>query len=176
MHGDDEDEALVGPPPSHANVDPEVWVLKASVYAGRDLPRMDYFGKAGIDAYLRLQCGSSKAAKTRNKRSRKPEWNQELILKLVVPPGKGGIANMPPLKMSLMDADYDKDDHIASQSIPLRDLLLKPDDHKHPKWYSFYGGPREMELAWFSRMSKLAKRMNAGYVEEARTAAARSWR
>ena len=167
QHGDadSEDEALVGPPPSHANVDPEVWVLKASVYAGRDLPRMDYFGKAGIDAYLRLQCGSSKAAKTRNKRSRTPEWNQELILKLVVPPGKGGIANMPPLKMSLMDADYDKDDHIASQSIPLRDLLLKPDDHKHPKWYSFYGGPREMELAWFSRMSKLAKRMNAGYVE-----------
>ena len=166
-HGDvdSEDEALVGPPPSHANVDPEVWVLKASVYAGRDLPRMDYFGKAGIDAYLRLQCGSSKAAKTRNKRSRSPEWNQELIMKLVVPPGKGGIANMPPLKMSLMDADYDKDDHIASQSIPLRDLLLKPDDYKHPKWYSFYGGPREMELAWFSRMSKLAKRMNAGYVE-----------
>ena len=56
---------------------------------------MDYFGKAGIDAYLRLQCGSSKAAKTRKNESRTPEWNQELMLKLVVPPGKGGIANMP---------------------------------------------------------------------------------
>ena len=97
QHGDadSEDEALVGPPPSHANVDPEVWVLKASVYAGRDLPRMDYFGKAGIDAYLRLQCGSSKAAKTRNTRSRTPEWNQELILKLVVPPGKEASQTCP---------------------------------------------------------------------------------
>ena len=84
---------------------------------------------------------------------------------MVVPPGKGGITSLPPVKMSLMDADYDGDDHIASQQIQLRDLLLKPSDYLHPKWYSFYGGPREMELALFTRMSKLAKRMNAGYID-----------
>ena len=31
------------------------------------------------------------------------------------------------------DADYDGDDHIASQQIALRDLLLKPADYLHPK-------------------------------------------
>jgi hypothetical protein len=58
--------------------------IKAQLYSGRDLPRMDRFGKAGVDAYLRLQCGSAKAVKSANKRSRSPDWNQELILRLVV--------------------------------------------------------------------------------------------
>ena len=168
VHGDDEsddDAGFITAAPAADNVEPETWILKAQVYAGRDLPRMDYFGKAGIEAYLRLQCGSSRPQRTRYKRSRSPEWNQELVLRLVVPPGKGGISNMPPLKMSLMDADFGTDDHVASRTVPLRDLLLHPDDFSHPKWYAFYGGPRGMELAWFTRMSKLAKRMNAGYVE-----------
>ena len=167
-HGDnetDDEGGFVGPPPAADNVDPETWILKAQVYSGRDLPRMDYFGKAGIEAYLRLSCGSAKAHRTRYKRSRSPEWNQELVLRLVVPPGKGGIGNMPPLKMSLMDADFGTDDHVASRTVALRDLLLHPEEYQHPKWYSFYGGPRGMELAWFTKMSKLAKRMNAGYVE-----------
>ena len=169
VHGDDESDddagGFITAAPAADNVEPETWILKAQVYAGRDLPRMDVFGKAGIEAYLRLRCGSSKPQRTRYKRSRSPEWNQELVMRLVVPPGKGGIANMPPLKMSLMDADFGADDHVASRTVALRDLLLHPEDFSRPKWYAFYGGPRGMELAWFTRMSKLAKRMNAGYVE-----------
>ena len=169
VHGDDESDddagGFITAAPAADNVEPETWILKAQVYAGRDLPRMDVFGKAGIEAYLRLRCGSSKPQRTRYKRSRSPEWNQELVMRLVVPPGKGGIANMPPLKMSLMDADFGADDHVASRTVALRDLLLHPEDFSRPKWYAFYGGPRGIELRWFARVSKLAKRMNAGYVE-----------
>ena len=170
VHGDGESDddahgGFITAAPAADNVELETWILKAQVYAGRDLPRMDVFGEAGIEAYLRLQCGSSKPQRTQYKRSRSPEWNQELVLRLVVPPGKGGIANMPPLKMSLMDADFGADDHVASRTVALRDLLLHPEDFSRPKWYAFYGGPRGMELAWFTRVSKLAKRMNAGYVE-----------
>jgi len=144
----------------------ETWIVKASLYSGRDLPRMDRFGKAGIDAYFSMQCGSSKIARSKTKSSRSPDWNQELILRLVVPPGKGGITSLPPIKLSLMDHDaMMRDDHIATTHVTLRELCTKPDEYKHPKWYTFYGGPREMELAYFTKMSKLAKRMNAGYVE-----------
>ena len=171
VHGDEDSEEegfkMAAAPPSGDNLTPSTWILKANAYSARDLPRMDYFGKAGIDAYLRLQCGSAKPVKTRNKRSRNPDWNQELILKIIVPPGKGGISNMPPVKLSLMDADFDADDHVASLNVQIRDLLdpAKKEAYLQPTWYSFYGGPREIELAWFSKMSKLAKRMNAGYVE-----------
>ena len=77
VHGDDESDddpgGFITAAPAADNVEPETWILKAQVYAGRDLPRMDVFGKAGIEAYLRLRCGSSKPQRTRYNRSRSPE-------------------------------------------------------------------------------------------------------
>ena len=61
----------------------------------------------------------------------------------------------------------DADDHVASTAISLKDILDRPKAYEKPKWYCFYGGLRGMEVAFFSRMSKLAKRMNAGYVDGA---------
>ena len=169
IHGDgeDDDAALsLGVPPAADNVKPKTYLLKAQLYSGRDLPRMDRFGRAGVDAYLKLQCGSAKPVRSRSKASRSPDWNQEVLMRLVVPPGKGGLASLPPLKMSLMDYDIGSaDDHIASKSVSFRDLIVNQEEFQQPRWYSFYGGPREMELAWFRKMSKLAKRMNAGYIE-----------
>ena len=47
---------------------------------------MDYFGKAGIDAATkRLAVRSGKPVKTRNYAPAE-DWNQELILKIIVPP------------------------------------------------------------------------------------------
>ena len=169
IHGDgeDDDAALsIGVPPAADNVKPKTYLLKAQLYSGRDLPRMDRFGRAGVDAYLKLQCGSAKPVRSRSRASRSPDWDQEVLMRLVVPPGKGGLASLPPLKMSLMDYDIGSaDDHIASKTVSFRDLIVNQEEFQQPRWYSFYGGPREMELAWFRKMSKLAKRMNAGYIE-----------
>ena len=89
-------------------------------------------------------------------------------MRLLVPGGEQGIDAMPPLRMSVMDRDVmDADDHVASAAISLKDILDRPKAYEKPKWYCFYGGLRGMEVAFFSRMSKLAKRMNAGYVDGA---------
>lgn len=169
VHGDGEDDdggLGLGAPPAADNVKPKTYLLKAQLYSGRDLPRMDRFGRAGVDAYLKLQCGSAKPVRSRSKTSRSPDWNQEVLMRLVVPPGKGGLASLPPLKMSLMDYDLGRtDDHIASKTVGFRELITNPQEFQQPRWYSFYGGPREMELKWFTKVSKLAKRMNAGYIE-----------
>ena len=82
-----------GSPPSHANVDPEVWVLKASVYAGRICRGWIISARLASTvsaAAVRVEQGGKDEIAIAN-----AEWNQELILKLVVPPGKGGIANIP---------------------------------------------------------------------------------
>ena len=167
VDGEDEDGGMgLGLPPAADNVKPKTYLLKAQLYSGRDLPRMDRFGRGGVDAYLKLQCGSAKPVRSRSKTSRSPDWNQEVLMRLVVPPGKGSLASLPPLKMSLMDYDLGRtDDHIASKTVSFRELIMNPEEFQQPRWYSFYGGPREMELKWFTKMSKLAKRMNAGYIE-----------
>ena len=146
----------------------QAYILKACVYSGREFPRMDRFGAGGLDAYLKITCGSAKEAKTRVITSANPDWNQEIVLRLLVPGGEQGMESMPPLRMSVMDRDVmDADDHVASTAISLKDILERPKAYEKPKWYCFYGGLRGMEVAFFSRMSKLAKRMNAGYVDGA---------
>ena len=146
----------------------QTYTLKCSLYNGREFPRMDRFGAGGLDAYLKINCGSAKEAKSRIITSANPDWNQELVMRLAVPGGEAGIESMPPLRMSVMDRDVlDADDHVASTAISLKDILDRPKAYSKPKWYCFYGGLRGMEVALFSRMSKLAKRMNAGYVEGA---------
>jgi len=103
-HGDAVDsdgDITTAAPPSEDNVELETWLLKAQLYSGRDLPRMDRFGKAGLDAYLKLQCGSANPVKSANKASRSPDWNQELVLKMVVPPGKAGWSLWPSHRTTL---------------------------------------------------------------------------
>jgi hypothetical protein len=127
---------------------------------------MDRFGSGGIDAYLKMACGLSKDAKTRVITSANPDWNQEIVIRLMVPGGDEGLAMMPPLRLSVMDKDYTgADDHVSSTVVSLRDIFERRKAYAKPKWFCFYGGLRGMELAFFSRMSKLAKRMNAGYVD-----------
>ena len=144
------------------------YILKCNVYNGREFPRMDRFGSAGIDAYLKIACGSAKAARTRVVTSPSPDWNEEIVLRLLVPGGADGLDAMPPLRLSVMDRDLtSKDDHVASTAVSLADIMRRPGAYAKPKWYCLYGGLRGMEVAWFTRMSKLAKRMNAGYVDGA---------
>ena len=146
----------------------KAFILKANVYNGREFPRMDRFGREGLDAYLKITCGSAKEGQTRVLTSANPNWNQEVIVRLLVPGGENGLVNMPPLRMNVMDKDYtDADDHVASTAISLHDLYQRPAAYSRPKWYCFYGGLRGMEVSFFSKMSKLAKRMNAGYVDGA---------
>ena len=144
------------------------YVLKCSVHNGREFPRMDRFGSGGLDAYLKVTCGSTKPAQTRVITSANPNWDEEIVLRLMVPGGADGLDAMPPLRLSVMDRDLtSRDDHVASTVISLADIALRPVAYSKPKWYCFYGGLRGMEIAFFSRMSKLAKRMNAGYVDGA---------
>ena len=148
--------------------DVKAFILKVNVYNGRDYPRMDRFGSAGLDAYIKVTCGSAKEGRTRVITSANPDWNQEVVVRLLVPGGEKGLINMPPLRMSVMDRDLaSKDDHAASTALSLADLHRRPTAYAKPKWYCFYGGLRGMEVAMFTRMSKLAKRMNAGYVDGA---------
>lgn len=144
------------------------FILKCNVYSGRDFPRMDRFGAAGIDAYMKVSCGSAKAAQTRVVTNSNPDWNEEIVLRLLVPGGVNGLEGMPPLRLSVMDRDLtSKDDHMASTVVSLADMNRRSGAYSKPKWYCLYGGLRGMETAWFTRMSKLAKRMNAGYVDGA---------
>lgn len=151
-----------------ARKDVQPYILTCQVYNGREFPRMDRFGSGGLDAYLKVACGSSKDAKTRVITSANPDWNQEIVIRLMVPGGDEGLAMMPPLRLSVMDRDYTgADDHVSSTVVSLRDIYERPKAYSKPKWFCFYGGLRGMEIAFFSRMSKLAKRMNAGYVDGA---------
>ena len=148
----------------------EIWAIKANVYTGKDLPRMDWpnLGGAGIDAYVKLSCGSSAVpAKSKVRRSKNPEWNQEIIMRARMAGGKfGGVGALPPLRLSVMDYDLaGADDHVASTSILIRDIIAQPKDFARPKWYCFYGGTRNLESSFRGHVSKLAKRMNAGYLE-----------
>ena len=78
----------------------------------------------------------------------------------------GGIGALPPLRLSVMDYDLaGADDHVASTSILIRDIIAQPKDFARPKWYCFYGGTRNLESSFRGHVSKLAKRMNAGYLE-----------
>ena len=148
----------------------EIWAIKANVYIGKDLPRMDWpnLGGAGIDAYVKLSCGSSAVpANSKVRRSKNPEWNQEVIMRARVAGGKfGGVGALPPLRLSVMDYDLTgDDDHVASTSVLIRDIIAQPKAHAKPKWYCFYGGTRNLESSFRGHVSKLAKRMNAGYLE-----------
>ena len=69
----------------------QAYILKACVYSGREFPRMDRFGAGGLDAYLKITCGSAKEAKTRVITSANPDWNQEIVLRLLVPGGEQGM-------------------------------------------------------------------------------------
>ena len=148
----------------------EIWAIKANVYTGKDLPRMDWpnLGGAGIDAYLKMSCGSSALpACSKVKRSKNPEWNQEVIMRVRVAGGKfGGVGALPPCRLSIMDHDLTgSDDHVASTQILIRDIVANPQKFSRPKWYCFYGGTRNLEASFIGHVSKLAKRMNAGYLQ-----------
>lgn len=59
----------------------------------------------------------------------------------------------------------DVDDYVVLMVISLKDILDCLKVYEKLKWYCFYGGLRGMEVVFFSRMLKLVKRMNVGYVD-----------
>ena len=78
----------------------------------------------------------------------------------------GGVGALPPLRLSVMDYDLTgDDDHVASTSVLIRDIIAQPKGAAKPKWYCFYGDTRNLESSFRGHVSKLAKRMNAGYLE-----------
>ena len=78
----------------------------------------------------------------------------------------GGVGALPPLRLSVMDYDLAAPTTTSRlHQFLIRDIIAQPKDFARPKWYCFYGGTRNLESSFRGHVSKLAKRMNAGYLE-----------
>ncbi|KAK3243143.1 hypothetical protein CYMTET_47189 [Cymbomonas tetramitiformis] len=139
----------------------ELYQFKLKLFNARHLPRMDRFGK-GINARVKLECGSAKTVVSRTKNDFDPKFNQELLLNIRVPVQKG--VN-PFIRVIVMDVDTTGDnDEVASFRISLRDCVLHPEKYSEPRWMPLYGAPRELETNLMPHQSKLHIKMNAGLV------------
>ena len=142
----------------------EEYGIRLQVFMARDLPKMDWGAPgAGVSPFVQLVCGSKKVA-TRRRRSKDPQWRQEIGMNVNLPPGAVGAA---PVRIQMLNKEFtSKDKPIAAFGIPFQDLLGRPEYYATPRWYTLYGAPREPEEELHLRKgSKLARRMNCGFVE-----------
>ncbi len=137
--------------------------LRCCAFTAVDLPRMDWLGPgAGVQPYLQLSAGS-KASRTRRRRGATPQWRQELAITLQLPPEGSGA---PPVRITLFDHNITSADvPIASMTRSYAEIRRNVEFYRKPRWYPFYGAPREPEAEFHVRAgAKLARRMNNGYV------------
>eukprot|EP00300_Choanocystis_sp_HF-7_P003966 c13020_g1_i1.p1 GENE.c13020_g1_i1~~c13020_g1_i1.p1 ORF type:complete len:1691 (-),score=420.75 c13020_g1_i1:43-4602(-) len=163
----DFDQAAVLMPPRLERQD---WIVVIQALQAKDLPRMDTFGTAGIDAFVSCKLGNRDGAHSGIVTSRTPVWNQELHLPYVMP---GMVAR---LKISLFDRDASRlqSERVAALHFNVGDLPvgegldppmgLKPDGTPlcAPTWYHLYGATKDssdIKHGWIS------DKMNEGLCE-----------
>eukprot|EP01119_Soliformovum_irregulare_P020127 TRINITY_DN648_c0_g1_i1.p1 TRINITY_DN648_c0_g1~~TRINITY_DN648_c0_g1_i1.p1 ORF type:complete len:1282 (+),score=464.21 TRINITY_DN648_c0_g1_i1:141-3986(+) len=149
-------QSMVLLPPS---IKSESHKMEISVHKGDGLPKMDTFGKC--DGYIAVRYGSNpEVCSEVQKTTFTPEWNEKLSIPVRLPSMSDKII------YQLRDYDRDSSDEIVGTvHLKYSEVSDPSKGWNDPRWVNFYGTPEEIDEKGITNSAKLAKKMNAGYLE-----------